>query len=73
MCCLKSRGPAVIDSVYVLSRAISVLAVVIGLLLLIPLMRTSWLISGVMLGLFALEASLWIMAINDVYGGRSDD
>lgn len=62
-----------IDSVYVLSRAISVIAVVIGLLLLIPLMRTSWLISGVMIGLFALESSLWVMAINDVYGGRSDD
>ncbi|MDU6757752.1 hypothetical protein [Actinomyces sp.] len=62
-----------IDSVYVLSRAISVIAVVIGILLLAPLMRTSWLISGVMIGLFALEASLWIMAVNDVYGGRADD
>lgn len=62
-----------IDSVYVLSRAISVIAVVIGILLLAPLMRTSWLVSGVMIGLFALEASLWVMAINDVYGGRADD
>lgn len=62
-----------IDSVYVLSRAISVLAVVIGLLLLIPLMRTSWLVSGVMLGLFALEASLWVIAVNDVYRDRDHD
>lgn len=62
-----------IDSVYVLSRAISVIAVVIGIFLLAPLMRTSWLVSGVMLGLFALEASLWVMAVNDVYGGREDD
>ncbi|MBS6102610.1 MAG: hypothetical protein KH751_08370 [Actinomyces sp.] len=59
-----------IDSVYVLSRAISVIAVVIGILVLAPLMRESWPISLVMIGLFALEASLWVMAINDVYGGR---
>lgn len=59
-----------IDSVYVLSRAISVIAVVIGILVLAPLMRESWPISLVMIGLFALEASLWVMAVNDVYGGR---
>lgn len=59
-----------IDSVYVLSRAISVIAVVIGILVLAPLMRESWPISLVMIGLFTLEASLWVMAVNDVYGGR---
>lgn len=62
-----------IDSVYVLSRAISVIAVVIGILLLAPLMRTSWLVSGVMIGLFALEASLWVIAVNDVYKDRDHD
>lgn len=70
MCCLKSQGPAVIDSVYVLSRAISMIAVVIGVLILAPMMRESWPIALVMLGLLALESTLWVIAITDVYGSR---
>ena len=70
MRCLKLRSLKVIDSVYVLSRAISMIAVVIGILILAPMMRESWPIALVMLGLLALETSLWVVAITDVYGSR---